>query len=269
MRPGSPVSSPAAWTQIDRSVFLLRELILKGEFKPGERISELPLSARLKVSRTPLRLALDRLAGEGLVEPYPTGGFIVREFSQADIWDAIDLRGVLEGTAARLAAERHGGEADLAALSELCDRLETLVPVTPENFATYLAVNAEFHEELKRLAGSRILAQALDRIYGLPFAAPAALVFGGIETAQSPQVSIIAQEHHRAIVEAITYREGARAEALAREHSRVARKNLSRALADSQLISRVPGAALISRNAEAPKGRRKSRSRNTPQESPC
>jgi GntR family transcriptional regulator of vanillate catabolism len=93
-------------SQTGRTLLTLRELILKGEFQPGERLSELALVARLRVSRTPIRLALDRLAHEGLLEPSPSGGFVVREFTIEDVWDAIEMRGVLEGSAARLAAER-------------------------------------------------------------------------------------------------------------------------------------------------------------------
>src|SRR6476661_7927555 len=92
-------------SQTGRTLLTLREMLLKGEFAPGERLSELALVARLNVSRTPIRLALDRLSHEGLLEAFPSGGFIVCEFTLADIWDALDMRGVLEGTAARLAAE--------------------------------------------------------------------------------------------------------------------------------------------------------------------
>src|SRR5690349_24794897 len=90
-------------SQTGRTLLVLREMLLKGEVRPGERLSELALVERLGVSRTPIRLAFDRLAHEGLVEASPSGGFVVREFTIADIWDAIDMRGVLEGTAARLA----------------------------------------------------------------------------------------------------------------------------------------------------------------------
>ena len=267
MKPGTPTPIAERSTQIERSVFQLRELILKGEFPPGERISEVALAARLGVSRTPLRLALDRLANEGLTEASPTGGFFVRQFSLADVWDAIELRGVLEGTAARLAAERHFGPEELLHLQSICDKLESLVPVDAANFATYLAVNDEFHLELRRLAGSRMLTQALERICSLPFAAPSALVFGGAESVQSPSVSIVAQEQHRAIGEAIRKREGARAEFVAREHARVARHNLSRALEDSPLMDAVPGAALISRSLpDAPARRSARRARRGSQE---
>ena len=84
----------------------MRELLLRGEFRSGERLREIPLAARLKVSRTPLRLVLDRLEQEGLLTARPTGGFVAAEFSVQDIHDGIEIRGMLEGTAAKLAAER-------------------------------------------------------------------------------------------------------------------------------------------------------------------
>src|SRR5215813_11895884 len=91
-------------SQTGRTLLTLRELVLRGEFAPGERLLELSLVSRLGVSRTPIRLALDRLAHEGLLEPSPSGGFVVRQFTIEEVWDAIETRGVLEGMAARLAA---------------------------------------------------------------------------------------------------------------------------------------------------------------------
>src|SRR5438132_5858783 len=106
-------SDPEDVSHSARTLLRLREMLFKGEFQRGEKLSELPLVARLGVSRTPLRLALDRLAHEGLLEPFPSGGFVVRQFTVDDIWDAIELRGVLEGTGARLAAERFIDSRDL------------------------------------------------------------------------------------------------------------------------------------------------------------
>src|SRR3979409_2219496 len=83
-------------SQTGRTVLNLREMLLRGDFQPGERLSELPLVARLGVSRPPRRLALDRLANEGLLEIWPTGGFVVRAFTLADVYDAIEMRSVLE-----------------------------------------------------------------------------------------------------------------------------------------------------------------------------
>src|SRR5437870_7281669 len=68
-------------SQTLRALLQMRELLLRGEFRSGERIREIPLAARLHVSRTPLRLVLGRLEEEGLVAVRPTGGFVASEFS--------------------------------------------------------------------------------------------------------------------------------------------------------------------------------------------
>src|SRR5690242_16427478 len=105
-----PVVDQTNKTQMTRALLALREQILSGEFKPGDRMAELPLVERLGVSRTPLRLALASLEHEGLLRTLPAGGYVVREFTRADIRDAIEIRGVLEGTAARFRSEEHTSE---------------------------------------------------------------------------------------------------------------------------------------------------------------
>ena len=87
-----------------RTLLRLREMLFKGEFQRGERLSELPLSARLGVSRTPIRLALERLAHEGLLEASRSGGFVVREFTIDAVWDAIENG---QGTRAESVAREH------------------------------------------------------------------------------------------------------------------------------------------------------------------
>ena len=243
--------NPSAISQTDRAVLMIREMLLRGDFAPGERISELPLTARLldsnfNVSRTPLRLALDRLANEGLLRPWPTGGFVVCEFTLTDVWDSIEIRGTLEGTAARLAAERLKSDRDLDALRDLYRQLQELVPLDAVMFPRYLELNEAFHAEIWRLAGSPMLLRAIEQVVKLPFASPSALVFGQSESGHSPRISIIAQEHHRALMEAISAREGTRAESLAREHSRVARRNLEHTIEDWEALRRIPGGSLIS-----------------------
>jgi GntR family transcriptional regulator of vanillate catabolism len=234
-----------ARTQTERVVLTLREMLLRGDFKPGERLTELSLVPLLKASRTPVRLALDRLANEGLLEALATTGFRVRAFALDDIWDAIDLRGVLEGTAARMAAERLESTDELAALKLHCRQTEELMPMTRDRFVRYIEINEAFHAGVWRLAKSSMLRAAIERIVVLPFAAPGALVFSWPASEEGNTEALIAIEHHRAIVEAIEQREGARAEALAREHSRLAQRALKRALEHAESFNRMPGATLI------------------------
>lgn len=232
-------------SQSDRAVILLRELLLRGTFPAGERLTELSLVPQLGVSRTPVRHALTRLAHEGLLEELPRGGFRVRAFTVDEIWNAIQLRGILEGAAARLAAERLNDASALAPLRQLLLDLDRTLPKTLTDFVSYVQVNDRFHREIWTLSGNRMLVDNIAQVIRLPFAAPGALVFGEAELDDARRTADLAQSQHQAIVEAIARREGARAEALAREHSLIAWRNLERALANEALFVRIPGASLV------------------------
>jgi GntR family transcriptional regulator of vanillate catabolism len=216
------VANQANRTQITRALLRLRELIISGEFAPGARMSELPLVERLGVSRTPLRLALAALEHEGLLRGLDGGGYVVREFTQADVNDAIELRGVLEGTAARFAAERGATRRDLGGLRATSDSIEELVHRADyESFERYVDLNECFHARLLKIARSPLLERALDGIVSLPFAGPSAFVLTEAELPESREILVIAHRHHLGLIEAIERREGARAESLAREHARL------------------------------------------------
>jgi GntR family transcriptional regulator, vanillate catabolism transcriptional regulator len=249
--PPGATTAPDFSSQTGRTVLNLREMLLRGDFRPGERLSELPLVARLGVSRTPIRLALDRLANEGLLEIFPTGGFVVRAFTLTDVYDTIELRGVLEGTAARLAAERLEGSHELAGLRALEQEMLKVMPLDPElapnidTFARYLDLNESFHSTVVDLAKSPMLRKTLDRVQSLPFASPSATVFARLKLPTTKGLLTIASEHHNTIIEAIEKRQGSRAEGLAREHACLALRNLEAVLADKEVSSYVPGAALV------------------------
>jgi GntR family transcriptional regulator, vanillate catabolism transcriptional regulator len=243
----SEVAQPADRTQITRALLRLRELILSGEFAPKERMSELPLVERLGVSRTPLRLALAALEHEGLLRGLTGGGYVVREFTQADIHDAIELRGVLEGTAARFAVERGALRRELRALRTINDGIEALLHRADyESFERYVEHNERFHAQLLKIARSPMLDRALAGIVSLPFAGPsAAFVLTEAELPESRQILVIAHSHHLGLIESIEQRQGARAESLAREHARLAFTNLEIALRHREMLDRLPGASLI------------------------
>jgi GntR family transcriptional regulator of vanillate catabolism len=233
-------------SQSTRALLRLRELIISGEFTAGTRMSELPLVERLGVSRTPLRLALATLEHEGLLELLPGGGYAVRQFSYSDVRDAIELRGVLEGTAVRLAAERGASRRELAAMRTLIQRMEVEVHSEDyESFVRYMDLNESFHAALVAAAHSAVLARAVEAMVALPFASASAFVLAEAELPESRQILLQAQEHHRAIVEAIELRQGTRGESLAREHARIAARNLEIVLENREVLERMPGAALI------------------------
>jgi GntR family transcriptional regulator of vanillate catabolism len=233
-------------SQTTHALLSLRDLLLSGEFPPGTRMSELPLVERLGVSRTPLRLALATLQHEGLLENIEGGGYAVREFTRDEIHDAIELRGVLEGTAARFAAERGATADQLAQMRRLSAEMDPLVHRSDvDSFWQYVECNRAFHELLMEAAASPVLQRELERIVALPFASPSALVQGQAELPESREILVIAQDHHRGLIDAIERGQGARAEALAREHARIALRNLEIVLDNRDVLERIPGASLI------------------------
>jgi GntR family transcriptional regulator, vanillate catabolism transcriptional regulator len=238
-----------ASSQTARATLALRELLVQGQLRPGERIREVPLAAKLKVSRIPLHLALERLAHEGFLEVRATRGFVVRAFSTDDIYDAIELRGLLEGAAARLAAERLKDTQELAPIEEAARASKVLVQrpkLTMEDFEEYMDLNARFHSALLDLSHSSMLRRAVDQICSLPFASPSAFLKRQFVSENLRDLFFISADQHCGIVEALAHREGARAEALAREHARMARRNLEDALRNREHLEELAGAGLIS-----------------------
>jgi GntR family transcriptional regulator, vanillate catabolism transcriptional regulator len=232
-------------SQVARATVGLRELLLRGALRPGRRISEIPLSTRLGVSRTPLRLAFERLEHEGLVKALPNSGFTASEFSISDIWDAIETRGILEGAAARLAAERLQDPAQLEPLREMNRTLEEISTLDIDSFSNYLDLNHAFHLAILDLANNPILRRAIELVYRVPFASPSSRVLLAFTMPGSAKILPIAEEHHRALIDAIEHREGARAESLGREHARLTRRNLEEALANPNFLDSIPGGRLI------------------------
>jgi GntR family transcriptional regulator of vanillate catabolism len=240
------MANQASRSQMMRALLRLRELILSGEFEPGERMSELPLVERLGVSRTPLRLALATLEHEGLLRSLSGGGYAVRAFTQADMRDAVELRGVLEGTAARFAAERGATRREIRSLRTINAQIEPLLALADyESFEAYMDLNERFHARMLEIARSPLLDRALDGILSLPFGGVNAMVLTEAELPESRQILVIAHRHHQGLIEAIEGRQGARAEALAREHARIALTNLEIVLRHREMLELVPGSSLI------------------------
>ncbi|MEC5403954.1 GntR family transcriptional regulator [Paraburkholderia sp. MPAMCS5] len=234
-------------SQTERTLLGLRELIVEGHLVAGARISELWVVDRLGVSRTPVRAALNRLEEEGLLEPIASGGFAVRSFTVDDVGDSIELRGTLEGLAVRLAAERGVDAAQLKKLHALIDEIDAILAgeLTDETFSAYVEANRRLHAQLTAACNSRVIERQIERVMTMPFASPSAFVIAQSIDASARDMLRIAQSQHVAVVESIERREGARAEALMREHARIARHNLHAALQNQNVMTQVPGGKLI------------------------
>ncbi len=223
----------------DQVVLRLREMILRGELRGGGRVAEIPIAERLGVSRTPVREALTVLAQEGLLEIAGKRGYRVVAFGAKEIEDAVDLRGILEGTAARLVAEM--GPAD-ELLQTLDDCLATGAKIVGnarygvDDDVRWSEMNGRFHRAIVEAAANRALQTALALNNKLPFASAQALLGGEGHTRgvakRHREVMRLAQTDHEQIVSALRKRQGARVEALMREHAR-------RALINVELFGRI------------------------------
>ena len=237
----------AASSLTTKATLGLRELIFGGELAPEQRVPEIGLAEQLGVSRTPLRLALATLAHEGLLRALPGGGFVVCSFSLSDVADAIELRGVLEGAAARFAAERLVGEPELADLVAVTEQLDAVVDTRSPVLERFVELNDEYHRALVELAKSDAITRAIANVVALPFASPGALLASQAALTREREILVVAQHQHRAMIEAVRAGHGARAEEIAREHARLAMLNLELVLASEPALDRLPGAPLLRR----------------------
>ncbi len=207
---------------------LLRASLLDGAYAPGTRLNEMRLAQTLGISRTPVRAALQTLAGEGLLLHQPNRGFTVRGFALSDIVDAFELRALAEGLAARLAAERGlslDAEAVLQAALEEGDALLAAPAPDAVTRATYARINEDIHGTIHAAAGSALVRDVIRFCQRVPQSAPHNVVAFELEDVRSRH-----EAHHR-IIEAILLRAPRQAEELMRDHVLSLRHSLVRHLA--------------------------------------
>lgn len=184
----------------------LRDLIVTLRLQPGALINEAALMEELQVGRTPLREAIQRLAGEGLVVLQPRRGAFVAGLSLLDLQQIFELRRELEGYAAGLAAER-ATPADLAALQAALDQL----PPASADPRALIEVDRAFHRALARAAHNRFLESTLSRLYNLNLR----LWYLALDQI-GPMESAIRE--HRRVLDALRQRDSALAAAALRDH---------------------------------------------------
>jgi GntR family transcriptional regulator of vanillate catabolism len=233
--------------QLARAVVRIREMILRGELAPGQRVAEAPLADLLGMSRTPVRQALPLLAQEGLLTEHDTRGFVVRSFTAADIVDAIDLRGVLEGLAARRVAEKGASKAfirELKACLEDGDAILIKRRIEEADEVFYAEMNTRFHALIIAEAQSSVIAEALERNGRAPFASPRALAFDKSNLEIMYEALHYAHRQHHAVVEALEHGQSGRAEALMREHANAVKVSLN--VSDLRLAAGEDAIRLVS-----------------------
>lgn len=240
-------------SQQTKALIELREMIFRGDLRAGERLAEIPLSGKLGVSRTPVRLALAQLEQEGLVVPYTSGGFVVRAFRVEEIDDAIDVRGLLEGMAARILAER-GLTRDLQRSLREClasiDRILEEPPLGYEAFQGYIEMNQRFHALITESTRNLALQRALQMNNRLPFASASAFVSAQAFLPAGHDLLAFAHRQHHHLLQALEKGEGARAQRIAEEHAQNAKQNFRLVLQEARDKGHlpIPALALIQRS---------------------
>jgi GntR family transcriptional regulator, vanillate catabolism transcriptional regulator len=203
-------------------VATLRKLIIEGRYAAGARLAEIPVAEALGVSRTPVRIAFRTLAQEGLLQPAGKRGFVVRAFSEHDVQCAVEVRGVLEGLAARRLAER-GMSAEVREALQACvdegARLLAKGRITPDDIGVWSRLNNAFHRTIVEATGSSVIADAIARNDHLPFASADSIVIDTQALDREFEKLRFAQLQHQLVFEALDARESARVEMLMREHA--------------------------------------------------
>jgi GntR family transcriptional regulator of vanillate catabolism len=221
---------PSDDESVTRSVSItdnLRSSILAGEFRPGERMYEVNLSEQLKVSRTPIREALKVLAGEGLLDYIPNRGYHVREYSVDDIVQAYEIRAVLEGLAAKRAAQLGMSTEERAIVEAALRDGESLLNknrLSPGDRNQYGVINSAIHSAIHAAGQSRMLRDMLRQSQQI---APSS--HRNVIAFEPPDVRRRHDDHHR-IYEAILCRDGGRAELLMRDHVESIKVSLLRSI---------------------------------------
>lgn len=192
----------------DRAYEAVKQLIVSLQLPPGAVIEEAQLRQQVQVGRTPLREALYRLAELGLVVIAPHRGFFVTEVLATDLQQLTELRLLLEGAAARLAAERAGP----ALASELRATLRQAEPaIDTHDLSTLIAIDLNFHGLIARASGNRYLEDALHRHYIMM------LRFWYLSFDRAGHLPDVMREHQN-IVSAMEQRDSVSAEAAMRFH---------------------------------------------------
>lgn len=213
-----------------RVIVRIREMILHGELPPGQRVREVELAAKLGVSRTPVRESLPILAQEGVLTQLDTRGFVVRAFTPQEIMDAIDVRGALEGLAARMLAEQGPPRRLIHSLHECLhegDEIFLKGHLVQADEARYGEMNRQFHAFIVQGAGSKVVAEAIARNDRIPFAAAHAIAFDKIDLPRMYDHLLYSHRQHHAIVQALENGESARVAALMVEHAHGARTSIN------------------------------------------
>ena len=194
----------------------LRHKILAGEIGPDERLIEAKLAEEIGTSRTPVREALHKLEMENLIQSIPRVGYAVREITEAELEEILQIRLALESLSARWAAERISAE-DL-------NRLDEIIELTDQSIAAgemdaVIALDGEFHDIISKASQSRRLEEMSQTLRDHMLR----LRLKGLNV---PEIAKRSNEGHRKIVKALKKKDPQEIEAAVHLHLNGTRKSV-------------------------------------------
>lgn len=202
----------------------LKKMIIERNLQPGEKINQGRLASDLNVSRTPLTTALKRLEQERLVTLIPRRGFYVRKFARSEMIAYYEIREIMEGLAARKAAQVINDE-QIKKLKLFFSRVK--VSDEPADIRKYDVENRNFHTFIFNLADDELLSNVFNSFNILTLSYQHAIRDGRV---RQPRETI---HEHRKIIAAISRRDPEKAEALMRQHLRKTQLRLAEDIATS------------------------------------
>jgi len=221
----SPTFETVTHVSLPETVYReVRRAILNGVLQPGQILRQEELARRFGVSRAPLREALPRLEAEGIVVLHPRRGYSVVSLDPDEIEEIFELRTIIEERAAYLAASRRTAD-DVARLTDLLERMTSIIPADPADIAHWSELNFEFHDCLFAASGKRHFRRLV----------------GSLRAAVEPYIRVEvhmtgeldeAQEEHAQLVEAFAAGDAPRVASLTRAHCEHTARRLLQGLAD-------------------------------------
>ena len=139
----------------------IKTAIIKGKFKPGEKISEGDLAESMGISRTPLREAFRKLENEGFIQIIPRKGAVVADIDTEEAINLYEIKSTLEGLAARLAASKMKEKA-IGKLEKVNEELKELID--KNDLESFYRVHTRFHEGFVKLCGNKRLIQIISNL---------------------------------------------------------------------------------------------------------
>lgn len=202
----------------------IREAILKGQLKPGEKVAEPELAERFGISRTPIREAFRQLESEGYLTVIPRKGAVVTALSERAVEEFYAIKSILEGYAAQMAAENMTDK-DIERLETINKKLQALCD--EGDVKTFFKVHNEFHEVFIRAAGNEKLLELINQLM---------LKFNRFRLASLslPGRMEISVKEHEKIIKAFKRKDGSQADGLVRQTASFGGQVLIQSMAQSE-----------------------------------